>query len=144
MLPDPKQVKLAEWYEALKAAEAAKLVVATEQALRKEVAELFFPTPSEGVNSTPLAEGWALKYTYKIDRKLDEAALPAVKAKLQEMEVNTDVLVVMKPSLDTKAYKALVTLNPEGAKIFEQAMIIKPGSPTLELVAPKTAAPSGQ
>jgi hypothetical protein len=84
-----------------------------------------------------LDQGWTLKLTHKIDRKVDEAALPAVQEQLRLLEINPDPLVKMKPDLDTKAYKALKLVNPDAAKVFEQALIIKPASPTLELVAPK-------
>jgi len=134
----PEQIaKLAEWNNALQLAEGAKVLVAKEQELRKEIAALFFLEPTEGTNKVELEQGWTLKLTHKIDRKVDEAALPAVQEQLRLLEINPDPLVKMKPDLDTKAYKALKLVNPDAAKVFEQALIIKPASPTLELVAPK-------
>lgn len=132
-----KDAKLAEWHAALVAAAAAKPLVEAEQALRKEVAKLFFPDPTEGTNSTDLAQGWKLKLTHKIDRKVDEAALAAVKEELRKLDINPDPLVRFKPELDTKAYKALKLVNEDATKIFDQALVIKESSPTLELVAPK-------
>jgi hypothetical protein len=132
-----KAIKLAEWHAALEAALAAKPLLEKEQALRKEVAELFFPNPKEGTNTFDLATGWKLKLTHKIDRKMDEVELETVKAQVRELGVNPDLLVSMKPSLDTKAYKALVLTNPEAVKVFDLCLTIKPASPTMELVPPK-------
>ena len=58
---------------------------------------------------------------------------------LREMGINPDPLIRTKPDLDTKAYKSLVQINPDAAHVFEQALTIKPGSPTVELVPPKAA-----
>jgi hypothetical protein len=131
--------KLQEWHQAVLAAQEAKKVVEAEQSLRKEVMALFFPEPVEGTNKFELEAGWSLKATHKIERKVDEAALPAVLQQLREMGVNPDTLIRTKPDLDTKAYKSLVQINPDAAHVFEQALTIKPGSPTVELVPPKAA-----
>ena len=131
--------KLQAWHQAVLAAQEAKKLVEAEQALRKEVMALFFPEPVEGTNKFDLEAGWSLKATHKIERKVDEAALPAVLQQLREMGVNPDPLIRTKPDLDTKAYKSLVQINPDAAHVFEQALTIKPGSPTVELVPPKAA-----
>ena len=129
--------KLQEWHQAVLTAQEAKKVVEAEQALRKEVMALFFPEPVEGTNKFELEAGWSLKATHKIERKVDEAALPAVLQQLREMGVNPDPLIRTKPDLDTKAYRSLVQINPDAAHVFEQALTIKPGSPTVELIPPK-------
>ena len=131
--------KLQEWHQAVLAAQEAKKVVEAEQALRKEVMALFFPEPVEGTNKFELEAGWSLKATHKIERKVDESALPAVLQQLREMGINPDPLIRTKPDLDTKAYKSLAQINPDAAHVFEQALTIKPGSPTVELVPPKAA-----
>lgn len=138
-----RQAVLTSWYQALERAKEAKLLIEQEQALRKEVQALFFTDPKEGTNTEELTAGWKLKFTYKIDRKVDEAALPAVMQRLRdELKVNPDPLINHKPTLDTTAYKTLVQTNPDAAKVFEEALTIKPGSHTLELVPPKKAAPN--
>jgi hypothetical protein len=134
-----QQIKLQEWNEALVAATEAKKAIEKEQALRKEIMALFFPAPEEGTNKVDLGAGWTLKATHKIDRKIDEAALPAVFQQLREMGVNPDLLVRAVPALETKAYKSLAQINPDASRVFEQALTIKPGSPTLELIPPKAA-----
>jgi hypothetical protein len=138
-MSDLKYGLLDEWAAAVAAAAAAKLVIEKEQELRKQVASLFFTEPKEGVNTIDLAQKWKLKLTYKVDRKVDEASIAAVKEQLTEMGISIDTLLQYKPSLATSAYKSLVDVNPLAGKIFDQALIIKPASPTLELVPPKEA-----
>lgn len=138
-MTDLKYAVLDEWAAAAAEAAKAKLIIEKEQELRKQVATLFFTEPKEGVNATDLAQGWKLKLAYKIDRKVDEAAIAAVKEQLTEMGISIDTLLTYKPFLATAAYKSLVTVNPLAGKIFDQALIIKPASPTLELVPPKEA-----
>lgn len=139
-----KHQRLQTWYHAKFAADAAKFVIETEQIYRKEIAELFFPDATEGTNNLELSEGWKLKLTYKIDRKVDGAVLLDVQKQLREMGVNPDLLIDMKPSLNIKAYKGLQQINEDAVKVFEQALIIKPASPTLELVQPKSSENSTQ
>lgn len=134
----PEQTtKLTEWQTAMAEAVKAKPIIEKEQALRKEVFALFFPAPVEGTNKFDLLEGWELKGTYKIDRKVDEAAVPAVTEALREMGVNADLLISYEPKLKTATYRELTA---EQRVVFDQALTIKPGSPTLELIAPKVKA----
>lgn len=132
-----RQQLLADWLAAQTEVASFKPAIAKEMELRKAVMAEFFPLPKEGVNDFQLAEGWVLKGTYKLDRKVDLDAIPAVYAKLREMGVNPDPLLEYKASLVTSAYKAMATINPEAAHVFDQALIIKPASPTIELKAPK-------
>ena len=136
MTPEQKEL-LTTWYLAIEQAKPAKELIAVAQALSKQVAEAFFPDPKEGVNSVELDADWKLKLTYKIDRKVDEAALTSVKEQLRERNVNLDPLIRMKPELATAAYKSLLLVDPESVLIFDQALIIKSASPTLELIPPK-------
>lgn len=122
------------WWNAFTEAEAAKAAIKREQELRRQVFEHYFKNPREGTNYVELPDGWRLKGIYKLDRKIDEAALPAVKEQLKEMGVNADPLVEYKPSLKIKLYRELTA---EQMRIFDQALIIKPSSPTIELVKPK-------
>ena len=140
MITEEQLALLARWEEALRAAAQAKRLIELEQELRKQVQAALFPAPKEGANTMELNAGWKLKLTYKLDRKLDEATLPAVKEELRKMNVNPDPLVKMKPELDLAAYRNLMKIAPEAGKVFDQALMIKPASPTLELISPKEAA----
>lgn len=106
-----------------------------EMKLRKEIFEECFPTPVEGTATIDMPEGWALKGTYKLTRSIDEAALPAVLAELRKHKVSTDTIITYKPNLSLSNYRKL---DPKWRRVLEQAMEIKPGAPTLELVAPKS------
>lgn len=139
MTADAKYQLLDQWAASIIEVNKAKVAIEKEQELRKQVAALFFPEPKEGANTLDLAQKWKLKLTYKIDRKIDEAALAAVKEQLTEQGISIDTLLTYKPALATTAYKSLLAVNPLAVKIFDQALVIKPASPTLELVPPKEA-----
>ena len=132
MTETEKRALLIEWSQAQVKLAEVKLLVENEMRLRKQVMEAYFPVPVEGVNTCQLEAGWELKGTYKIDRRLDEAALPAINIELRGMNVNPDRLVRFKLELDTAAYKTLVQINPQAAKVFEKAMISKPSAPSLD------------
>lgn len=124
-----------EWDEARKDAAIAKKVIEREQELRKKVVASLFPDPREGVNTIELNGGWKLKYTHKIDYKVDEAVLiSTVVPKLAEVGKSADDMFKYTPSLMVKEYKAL---DDNVKSIVNLAVTIKPGSPTMELAAPK-------
>ena len=130
-------VLFAHWAAAIAALPKVKEAIEHEAKLRKEMMASFFPEPVEGVNSLELEQGWVLKATYNIDRKIDPSALPAVNAQLRELGINPDPLVRYKPELATAVYKTLCATNPVAAKVFDEAMTSKPRSPVLVLEAPK-------
>lgn len=135
MDPSPVLTELVtEWYNLKKEIEAFKVKTEREMTLRKMISSLVFPQPAEGVNTSELPAGWQLKMTYKIDRKVDEAALEAVIIELQKMLVNTDGLIRRKPELALTNYRQL---TEEQRKVMDQALESKPASPTLELIPPK-------
>ena len=125
---------LAEWEKAKAAVPAAALVISREQDLRKKVIATVFPEPAEGVNKFDLANGWALKATCPVTRTVDDAAFDLLRPKLAELGVIADTLVKTKLSLETKAYR---NLSDATRALVDEALTIKPGSYTLELVPPK-------
>lgn len=131
---DEIQNLLAEWEKAEAAVPAAAQIIAREQALRKKVIASVFPAPSEGVNKLDLANGWALKATCPVTRTVDDAAFDLLRPKLAELGVIADTLVKTKLSLETKAYRSL---SDATRALVDEALTIKPGSYTLELVPPK-------
>jgi len=110
-------------------------LVQEERARREAVMAMAFPEGKEGANTLELPNDWKLKGTIKIDRKVDEAALPAVKKQLREMGVNADKLIRLKPEVEVREYREL---SAEQAKVFEAALVIKRGASELKLVPPKT------
>jgi hypothetical protein len=126
-----QEIELVEWgCVALQLKELSKY----EMDLRKKVFGNFFKDPVEGANTVEFPDGSKLKGTYKINRNLDEASVPAVSQQLAEIGVSPDSIFVPKFSLSTKGLKSL---GEQGRLIAEAAFTSKPGAPALELVAPK-------
>lgn len=105
-----------------------------EMKLRKLIFGTYFPTPEEGVNTLPMTDGFVMKGTYKIERKIVEEAYKTLLPDFKEANIPLKGLVTMKPTLSVSAYKAL---TPEQQKLFDKALDIKPGAPTLEITKPK-------
>ena len=127
------QADLEKWY---KLANELKSIKAQEILLRKKIFAGKFPDPIEGTNTCPLEDGWVLKGTYSLDRAIDQGAFDAIKEKLEEENVSPDSLVQYKPSLVKRAYN---TLTAEQRNLFDQCLIIKPGSPSMTIVLPASA-----
>jgi len=124
-----------EWDDLKAQVEAvAKPLIDKERALRQLVADAMFDEPHEGTNYVDLESEWRLKLTYKLDRKIDEAMLATVKEQLASMNVSIDKIVKWKPEVVLKAYRELTA---EQMNVFDQAVVIKPGTPALEMVPPK-------
>lgn len=127
------QAEMNEWYTLTQQLPGIK---AREMELRKKIFGANFVNPVEGTNTKPLADGWVLKGQYKIDRKVDEAALETLSSVFKEHKIPVKDLVKWSPELVTSAYREL---DEDQEKIFNQALLIKPGSPSLEIVKPKKA-----
>lgn len=126
---------LQQWVKAEEEAKAVKPIIAKELALRKKVFASFLAEPKEGTNYVELGNGWRLKLTHKLSRTVDEAALPAVAELLLESKgVYIDTLVDYKPSLKLAVYREL---SDENKQVFDQALIMRPSTPTVEMVPPK-------
>lgn len=123
---------LAEWQD-----DRRKLAYYKEQEREKRMI-LFagtFPNPKEGTQSFKLADGRTIKAQYKINRKIDEAALPATLAAMREQGVaNTDLLVRYIPTLAKREWN---TLSDDNKLLFSAAVIATPGTPTLDVELPK-------
>ncbi len=119
------------WYKLTE--ELARVKVA-EMELRKKIFGAKFPSPVEGTNTIPLTEGWVLKGQYKIDRKVDEAAVVALTPVLKEHKIPIKELIIYKPELAIREYR---NLDEAQMAIFNQVLLIKPGSPSLEIVKPR-------
>lgn len=94
-----------------------------------------FPNPIEGTQKFKLADGRTIKGQYKINRKIEEAALPVALAHMRELGVaNTDALVSYKPTLAKREWN---TLSIENKLAFSPAIVATPGTPTLDVELPK-------
>ena len=124
------QSDLAKWFKM--SAELKKLKVA-EMLLRKSLFNVAFPEPKEGTNNFALPDGYILKGKHTLTRNVDPGAFDAMKDKMRENGINPDIVVVHKPSLVTSEFKKL---TEDQHMIFDQCLIIKDGSPALDIVLP--------
>lgn len=124
---------LSEWYEM---SVELKALRAKEMAMRKMIFGKAFVDPKEGTNKFELPDGYVLNGQYKLERKIDQGALDALKVKLRDKQVNPDKLVEYKPSLVLREYRKL---DEDARQLFDQCLIVKPGSPSMEVVLPKRA-----
>jgi len=132
------QKDLEEWF---KLQDQLKKIKASEMLLRTKIYKGLFVEPKEGTNSLPLAEGWVLKAKRTISRDIDQAALsvnslvdPATQmSRLSANGIHPESLIKWKPELVLANYR---TLTEEQQAIFNECLVIKDGSPALEIVLP--------
>ena len=132
--PDPYLQMLAEWEEIVP---RMKALVEKEADLRRKLFAGAFPNPSEGAtkNKHTLPDGRVLKGDHKINRKVDEAALPSVLEAMKAAGVaNADQLVRYKPELAKREWNSL---SEEMKLLFSPAIISTPGMPGFEVIAAK-------
>ncbi len=138
---------LEQWY---KLKSELGRIKSAEALLRSKIFKHFFPVPEEGTNTVPLNDGTGavIKAQHKIDRTIDQGTLDALRtaqtealAKIDEPGFtpnipifNIDVLVKWKPELVLSKYRELTA---EQRHYFDQALVIKPGSPQVEITIPK-------
>ena len=140
------QADLEEWF---RLQDQLKKIKASEMLLRQKIFGSYFPSPVEGTNSVALADGWVLKGKHTISREVDPGALGALRTKdeviglspFEAAGINVDKLVQYKPSLVLKEYR---TLTEEQRQLFDRALVVKPGSPALEIVLPAKAKKAGE
>lgn len=106
-----------------------------EMLLRKKIAKHYFPLAIEGTQKADLNAGYKLKLTLPYTRDFDMGALSAAREDFQAQGIPVESLMRTKYELDKKEYN---TLTEEQRVTFDQVLIIKPGSPSLEIVAPKS------
>lgn len=124
---------LEAWYKAQKLLAKVK---AQEILLRTKIFKGKFPTPREGTNSLDIGDGFYLKATHVINRSVDEAAFKASTEQFAEAGIPTDKIIKWKPELVTGTYREL---TEEQRNLFDTALIIKDGTPGLEITQPKRA-----
>ncbi|AUR88751.1 hypothetical protein NVP2117O_73 [Vibrio phage 2.117.O._10N.261.45.E9] len=121
-----------EWQQA---AEELKTLRPLEMKLRKQVVEESFAQYKTGTNYADLGNDWRLKFVYKEEPKVDEAAVPAMLEELDKVNpALRDTLFKYKPTLVNSVYKKL---TDDERKIVDEVITLRPASPTLEVVPPK-------
>jgi len=131
---------LKDWY--LVKDELSKLKQ-QEALMRSRIFKFYFKDPKEGTNDHEVGDGTGavIKGGYVINRKIDPGALDALREAQRVPDsnapkINIDELVKYNPELAISKYRELTA---EEQLWFDQALIIKPGAPTLEVVIPKRA-----
>jgi hypothetical protein len=139
-----------EWQEVSKRLQKLR---GHEMMLRQRIYAAIFPSPKEGANKAQLPDGTLFEATHKIDRKVDEAALAALKqytvaqfrsfltqlkiehasfaddAKVVDvLKLSVDKLIKYEPDLAVREYR---TLTAEQAAVFDTCITAKPGSPSM-------------
>jgi len=106
-----------------------------EMALRKQVLNLFFPIQEEGSNNVELSQGWSLKATVPYTRSLDQKKMVEVLKDLKKHKAPA-ALIKTTYTLSVAEYREL----DAGIKsIIDTVLTTKPGTPSMELIAPKSA-----
>lgn len=103
-----------------------------EMEQRKQIAEKMFPDAKNGTNKHELGAGYVLKYVCGEETKLDPTVFELLRPDLPEHVI--DKAVKFTPSLIAKGFK---DLSMEDREKLEDALVTKPKSPTMEIVAPK-------
>lgn len=132
---------LMQWQQAKQQLDAAK---AKELELRNTIVNelgLFDPSKEKGTERYKLGNGWELKAEKKlnwttyaeiggvhIETALDEIAKTAGR-------MAADELVKFKPEIKISIYEKL---TPDEQRIINPFLSYKPGTPSLELIAPKS------
>lgn len=124
---------LKEWY---RLQDELKVIRKTEMLLRTKIFQGLFVEPKEGTNSMNLPDSYVLKAKHNITRELDPGAFAANRDRFVAAGIYPDTMVQYKPSLVLSAYRELTS---EQAMLFDECLIIKPGSPSLEIVLPAKA-----
>lgn len=120
-----------EWY-ALK--DQLTAIKSKEALLRQKIFKGKFIEPREGVNSLDLEDGFVLKGTRVINRKVDDASFRTLNEEFAKAGIPTDRIVKYEPSLVTGEYRKLTA---EQILLFDTCLIISDGMPSLDIVKPK-------
>ncbi len=128
------QADIEQWYYLH---QEKKRITASEMLLRKKIFGALFPNAVEGTNKHDLGDGYFINAQFAYTREIDPGALQAYREKLVELKVNPEKLINYKPSLVKSQYNLL---TQEQKDAFDNVLIIKPGSPTLDIVKPKRGA----
>lgn len=139
---DPKvDSMIVEWWETKSKVNAYKPLldplIDSEKKLRLAIVAILWPADkpeNEGTQRVELGPGYKLKANVKIDRKVLKDKIYGTLEYMKKSGMPTDELINWEPQLNLKAYRALTA---EQQKVIEEALEIKPASPTLELEEPK-------
>lgn len=134
-----------QWYDISNKLDELK---GQEIALRKALAQHYFPNADEGTNTRTdvMPNQWLFKMMRKINRSVDEALLRIFstpqegknQTPLEQQEIDVTKVIKWKPELVISEYRKL---TDEQRKFFDQVLTIKDGTPALEVTPPSARAP---
>lgn len=134
-----RDAKILQWTESAKKLAEAKEI---ELALRNEVIALNFEGHKEsGTENVELGNGYKLKAVFKLNYRLNNTddAVDKALSKLEKAGTEgafiAERLVKWKPELSVTEYGKL---DPKFKKIIDEVITTSPGTPSLELVEPKS------
>lgn len=129
---DPYMRLLDQWEQA---SLLGSIIGEAEIDMRRTLFAGAFPNPKENTNVHKLPDGTEIVGMYKINRRIDEAALAVTLDAMREAGVaNYDKLVKYKPELAKAEWNSL----SDAMKLkFSPAVISTPGTPSLERRVPK-------
>ncbi len=131
--PEVTAEELAQWWNIQ---EQLGKLKSQEALLRTRIFAHFFKDPREGTNKVPLSDGWQLNATHVINRSIDRAALATLMKEFEEANIPVAELIEYKPDLKIGAYRQL---TEEQRKKFDNALVIRPGTPQMKIELPKRA-----
>lgn len=105
-----------------------------EMELRKKIFAFYFQDAVEGTNKLEMQDGYVLNGKRVVNRTVDKGLLVTLTPELQAAGVALDEVIEWKPSLKLAAYRKLTEAQTQ---LFNQVLVVKDGSPSLEIVAPK-------
>jgi hypothetical protein len=121
-------------------------VKGAEAMLRGRIFKYFFPNPTEGAkdNKHPLNDGTGavLCADHVINRSVDEQQLEGLREAIAAEgsnlpQLDLTKLIRWKPELVLSEYRKLTEVERHA---FDQCLVIKPGSPQLDITIPKRPA----
>jgi hypothetical protein len=113
-----------------------------EMLMRKRIAKHFFPNPTEGTHTHPLENGYVLKLSQTVDRKIDIGELQAATGEqglFTKNKFDANPIVDWEPKLRTADYKKM---DASLRLLFDNVMQIKNASPSMEIVLPAKNRPA--
>ena len=129
-LPEDPASRLMAWNDIKELLDDVKKI---EASLRKELLESYFAAREEGTTTVELGHEWKVRCKQSCTRSIDKKKIDDV-MKLIPASIRK-TLVKFEPKLVVAEYRKL---SPEVKAIFDDALTLKNGSATLELVPPKT------
>lgn len=140
--PTATEADVANWY---------KLTVQLSDLKQQEYFERmkvfrgFFHDPREGTNTHVLSDGYQLKAVNVVNRSIDVAAVTTNARMLAEMGVDLNKVIKWTPELVKSAYNEL---TEDQRKAFDNCLVVKEGTPQLEIKEPSkrasTNTPAGE